>query len=60
MNYNVKFKAVRKKKFACILKDKGFKMLGTRANRRYPEQDVYIFEKTPELQKALNELIENM
>lgn len=60
MKENIKFKAVRRKKFACALRDQGFELLETRANRRYPEQDVYIFEATPELKAALNELIENM
>ena len=60
MKENIKFKAVRRKKFACALRDQGFELLEKRANYKYPDQDVYIFEKTPEFQNALNKLFENM
>ena len=60
MDGNIRFKAIRKKEFACSLRDQGFKILEVRANKRFPEQDVYIFEKTPEFQEALDKLFENM
>ena len=55
-----RFKAVRKRKFACILKDKGHQLLCVRANRRYPEQNVWIFKNTPEFQRDLDELIKEL
>jgi hypothetical protein len=56
----IKTRAVRKRSFACILRNKGYKLLAVRANRKYPEHDVYIFEATPEFDKDLTELIEEI
>ena len=57
MKENIPTKAIRKRKYANILVRQGFRMIAVRQNKRFPEQDVYIFEYTPELDKALGELI---
>lgn len=53
----IKTKAIRSRKVAFQLRKMGFKIIGTSPNRFKPEFDVYIFENTPELQEALNEVL---
>lgn len=53
----MKTKAIRSRKIAFQLRKMGFSIIGTSPNRFKPEFDVYIFENTPELQKALDEVL---
>ena len=41
------------KKLAIYLRKQGFKILGTDINYNHPEYDVWIFEDTPELTRAI-------
>lgn len=52
-------KAVRSKNIARKLRIEGFKIIRKEPNVRFPEQDVYIFEATPELVIRLRELVED-
>lgn len=57
---NVRTVAVRKRSFACRLRNMGFEILAVRANWRYPEQNVYIFERSQELDDQLSRMIEEL
>ena len=54
---NIRTVAVRKRSFACRLREMGFEILAVRANRRYPEQNVYIFERSQDLDEQLTKMI---
>lgn len=43
---------------AAALRDLGFKLVKVTANTRKPQYDVYWFEDTPELRKAIPEAVE--
>ena len=45
------------KRIAIELRKRGFKILATGVNQARPQFDTYIFENSPELQDALNELM---
>jgi hypothetical protein len=60
MTENIKTTAVRKRSFARRLREMGFDIIAVRANRRYPDQDVYIFEATPELKTELGKMINEL
>lgn len=49
--------AVRRRKFANILIQRGHHILGITQNKEYPKQSVYIFEKTQNLQTDLSRLL---
>ena len=44
------------KKLAIELRKRGFKIIGTEPNYKYPQFDVYFFKKTPELQQAIHDI----
>ena len=50
-------KIVYTKKLAEYLVKKGFKCLETQINIKDPQYLVFIFERTPELEEAINEYI---
>lgn len=41
---------------AIKLREKGFEIIRTAVNRRFPQYDVYYFQNSPEIQKAVEEL----
>lgn len=41
-------------KLAGSLRKQGFKILGTRINMKLPQYDIFLFEDTEELRKAVN------
>ena len=45
----MKKKLIYTKKLAIYLRNKGFRIIGTEVNYKYPQYDVYVFEETPEL-----------
>ena len=61
MNANITNKANTKeiysKRVALALRQKGFKMIGTKPNIYKPQFDVYIFESSQELKKAIDEIL---
>lgn len=46
-------KKIYTRKLAVYLREKGFKILSTEVNYKYPQYDVYVFEDTPELTQAI-------
>ena len=46
-------KKIFTKKLAIYLRKKGFRIVGTEVNYKYPQYDVYVFEDTPELNQAI-------
>ena len=52
MNYFKCFSA----RMANLLRKRGFWIVGTEPNLKKPWLDVFLFEDTPELREALNEL----
>lgn len=48
-----KIKKIFTRKVAIYLREKGFEILDTEVNFKYPKYDVYLFEETPELIDAL-------
>lgn len=47
-------KKIFTRKLAVYLREHGCKIVGTEVNRHKPEFNVYLFEDTPELVKAMN------
>ena len=47
-------KKIFNKRMAVYLRRLGFKIVGTEVNFNYPEFDVYLFEDTAELRKAMD------
>jgi hypothetical protein len=47
---------VYSQKVAVELRKRGFKIVRTEPNNKYPQYDMYGFENTPEFQKALKEI----
>lgn len=43
---------------AIKLRERGFQIIKTEVNRRFPKYDVFYFENTEELKKALEEIKE--
>lgn len=43
---------------AIKLRERGFQIIKTEVNRRFPQYDVYYFENTEEFKKALEEIKE--
>lgn len=41
-------------KLAGVLRKQGFKILGTRINMKLPQYDIFLFEDTEELRKAVD------
>lgn len=48
-------KKIFTRKLAVYLREQGFRIIGTEVNFKYPKFDVYVFEDTPELTKAILE-----
>ena len=46
-------KKIFSKKLAIYLRNKGFRIVDTEVNYKYPQYDVYVFEETPELNQAI-------
>lgn len=46
-------KKVFSRKLAVYLREKGFKIIGTEINYKYPQYDVWLFEDTQELFEAI-------
>lgn len=44
------------KKLALELRKRGFKIIGTEPNFKYPQFDVYLFEDTEKLRMAINDI----
>ena len=42
-------------KLAGFLRKKGFKIVGTKVNLKKPQYDIFLFEETEELKKAVDE-----
>ena len=55
-NTEIKVYRIYTKRIAYELRKQGFKFLGTDINENFPQFLVYLFEDTPELQKALVEI----
>lgn len=47
------------KKLALELRKKGFKIIGTEPNYKYPQFDVYLFKKSDSLSKAIRDINNN-
>ena len=47
-------KKIFTKKLAIYLRKKGFRIVGTEVNYKYPQYDVYVFKDTPELRNAMS------
>lgn len=47
------------KKLALELRKKGFKIIGTEPNYKYPQFDVYLFKKSDNLSKAIRDINNN-
>lgn len=50
-------KKIFKRTIALELRNRGFKIIRTEPNRCKPQFDVYLFEDTPWLRKALDEVL---
>lgn len=50
-------KNIFSRKIAYELRKRGFEIVKTEPNRNKPQLDMYVFEVTPEFQKALNEIL---
>lgn len=48
-------KKIFTRKLAIYLREKGFRILKTEVNFKYPQYDVFVFEDTPELLDAILE-----
>lgn len=48
----MKTKVVYSQRLATRLREKGFRIVDTQINKKYPQYDVYLFEDTPEFQEA--------
>lgn len=57
MNH-IETKAVRSKRMAWLLRKAGYSILSVEPDRRKPEYNVYIFEKTPSFQSTFDKIIE--
>lgn len=55
----MKAKAVKSRRIAWLLRKAGYPILSVEPNRMQPEYNVYIFEVTPDFQKALDKIIED-
>ena len=47
---------VYSQKVAVELRKRGFKIISTEPNNKFPQYDMYNFENTPEFQKELKEI----
>ena len=55
----MKTKAVNSRRIAWLLRNAGYPILSVEPNRMQTEYNVYIFEVTPDFQKALDKIIED-
>lgn len=55
-NYDPNIYVCFSKMKAIKLRERGFEIVRTAVNRRFPQYDVYYFDNTPELQKAVEEI----
>ena len=56
MSNKVKVYRIYTKRVAYELRKRGFKFIKTEVNKNFPQYLVYLFEDTPELRKALQEI----
>lgn len=56
----MEIKKIFKRKMAIYLREQGFKIVGTEVNRKRPEFDVYLFEDSEGLRKAMVEYSANL
>lgn len=50
----IMIKKIFTRKLAVYLREHNFKIIGTEVNFKHPEYDVWLFEDTPELRKAMD------
>lgn len=55
----VNIQKIFSKKLALELRKRGFKIIGTEPNYKYPQFDVYLFEKSDNLSKAICDINNN-
>lgn len=56
MTKQTKLWNIYSQKVAVELRKRGFKIVKTEPNNKFPQYDMYGFENTPEFQKALKEI----
>lgn len=52
---NSKYRFIRKSRVLDYLVDKGFKVVGTQRDYKFPNRYVWKFVRTPELEKAIDD-----